>query len=175
MFLLWCLFLACMHTNTAIPTYWFFSPFRTCEEWSVEADFCFPSFHLFPSFIAFPSHFLKLQNCCSAVGSQLRLSTPNSLIKNCVSRPIQALKAPLNGFSCRDAYLETTHACTHTHSHTCCIEFNTHHENDRTAESFLSFLKALPTHTKISVSVHLVSDCHLHTVVRKMLPWKVNS
>lgn len=69
--------------------------------------------HLHPSSLS-PAHFLKLQNCCSAVGSQLRLSTANSLIKNSVSGPIQALKAPLNGFSCRVPSLETINIHIHT-------------------------------------------------------------
>lgn len=53
----------------------------------------------------------SLQNCCCAVGSLLRLCTPNSLIKNSVSRPSQALTPLLNDFSCRDPTLETVVNC----------------------------------------------------------------
>lgn len=49
--------------------------------------FCFLSLpHSIPNI-----HNCSLQNSCSAVGSLLWLCTPNSLIKNSVSRPIQHL------------------------------------------------------------------------------------
>lgn len=93
-----------VHTHTHTQAHWF-SEFKWMARAVSFFCFLFPP-HLHPSSLS-PAHFLKLQNCCSAVGSQLRLSAANSLIKNSVSGPIQALKAPLNGFSCRVPSLET--------------------------------------------------------------------
>lgn len=123
-----------------------------CDVFLFLFSFFSPSLH--PS-LPSPSRFLKQKNCCSAGVSQLQISLPNFLIKNCVSGPIQALKAPLNGFSCRVPSLENT-LTHHTHTHTLMQRF------DPIAEKFLFF----KVHTQISVSL---SQSYLLTASVNML------
>lgn len=136
---------------------------HTCSEYEQFISFVF-SFYtpsLYPSLCS--PHFLELQNCRSAVGSQLRLSTPNSLIKNCVSGPIQALKAPLNGFSFRVPSLKTTQ--THTLH---CSDFKPYHGNDLTAESFL-FLRFISTYRYLPFFLSLLYSCLFTTALNTLL------
>lgn len=108
--------------------------------------FCRGSFFVFffPLHCSFLNiHNCSLQNCCSAVGSLLRLCTPNSLIKNSVSRPIQALMLLLNDFSCRDSTLETMVHCMEMIQLECKFSFKTFVSSDKYSPFTISLLLAV--------------------------------